>query len=107
MAHLEYLKSLPGKKLIVMPCLIELGSAAQEIHREIGKKIAEVCDLAIITTDDYFKEIKEGAGEKALYMNGPEEIFEKIREITKESDVILLESRVPKKLIELLSAKIR
>ena len=108
MVHLEYLRSLPAqrdeslfdlryrsvKKVIVMPCLIELGSVAREIHREIGKKIAEVCDLAIITTDDYFKEIKEGAGEKAIYMNRPKDIFEKIKSFCRKGDIILLESRV-------------
>src|SRR3989338_8663700 len=41
---------IQAKKVIVMPCLIELGSKSKEIHRQIGKKIAEVCDLAIITT---------------------------------------------------------
>ena len=60
-AHLEYLKNFSGKKIIVMPCLIELGKASKEVHRRIGKKIAEVCDLAIITTKDRFKEIKEGS----------------------------------------------
>ncbi len=94
MAHLEYLKGFGGKKVIVMPCLIELGSAAKEIHREIGKRIAEVCDLAIITSDDYLKEIKEGAGEKAIYMNGPKDIFAKIKSFCGEGDIILLESRV-------------
>src|SRR3989344_2874854 len=31
--HLEYLKKFPGKKVIVMPCLIELGKASAEVHR--------------------------------------------------------------------------
>ncbi|MDP3990875.1 MAG: Mur ligase family protein, partial [Candidatus Nealsonbacteria bacterium] len=64
MADLEYLKKWPAqrdkslfdlrhrsvKKVIIMPCLIELGSSSKEVHRRIGKKIGEVCDLAIITT---------------------------------------------------------
>jgi len=48
-AHLDYLKMWPGKKAIVMPCIIELGSASKEIHFGIGKKIGETSDLAIIT----------------------------------------------------------
>ena len=101
LAHLEYLKGLFGKKVIIMPCLIELGEASAEVHRKIGKKIGEICDLAIIITKDRFKEIKEGAGEKALFMENPKEIFEKIRNFCKSGDVILLESRLPKELIEL------
>ncbi|MFH1401927.1 MAG: Mur ligase family protein [Parcubacteria group bacterium] len=98
-AHLEYLKGRSGKKILVMPCLIELSGASKEVHRRIGKKIGEICDLAIITTKDYFKEIQKTAGTKAIFMDNPKKIFEKIKSFTKESDVILLESRVPKKLI--------
>ena len=93
-ADLDYLKKWSGKKILVMPCLIELGQASQEVHRKIGKKIGEVCDLAIITTKDYFKEIKEGVGEKTIFIEKPTEISEKIKEFTKEGDVVLIESRV-------------
>ena len=109
MSHLDYLKIWPGKKILVMPCLIELGKASEDVHRKIGRKIAEVCDLAIITTKDRFKEIKKGSGEQfrgkhpeILFMDGPDEIFKKIRDFAEPGGVILLESRVPSKLIELL-----
>jgi UDP-N-acetylmuramoyl-tripeptide--D-alanyl-D-alanine ligase len=102
MAHLDYLKTFSGKKVIVMSCLIELGSASKEIHQKIGKKIAEVCDLAIITTADRFKEIKQEAREKSLLIEKPKIIFEKIKSYCKENDIVLLEGRVPKELITLL-----
>ena len=102
-ANLEYLKNnFTGKKVIVMPCLIELGKASKEVHQRIGAKIAEVCDLAIITTKDRFKEIKETAGEKAVFLENSREIFEKVKEFCQPGDVVLLESRVPKQLIGLL-----
>ena len=100
--HLEYLKTLLGKKVIVMPCLIELGRASKEVHKRIGQKIAEICDLSIITTQDRAKEIKETAGEKAAFLENPKEIFEKIKSFCKE-DVVLLESRVPDELIKRLT----
>ena len=46
-----------------MPCLIELGNKSSEIHEKIGKGIGLVCDLAIITSKDKFKEIKKGFDE--------------------------------------------
>jgi len=117
--HLDYLKLWRGKKIIVMPCLIELGRASREIHEKIGKKIGETCDLAIITTKDRFKEIKKGAisaganRENILFLENPKDIFEKLKPYclpagvsTKaggEGNVILLESRVPKQLIEHLT----
>lgn len=99
--HLENLKKWQGKKIIVMPCLIELGKASKEVHQRIGKKINEVCDLAIITTKDRFKEIKEGVP-NALFMEKPQEILKKIKDFTSEGDVVLLESRVPNQLIKQL-----
>jgi len=102
LAHLEYLKTLPGKKAVVMPCLIELGKASAEVHRKIGKKIGEACDLAIIITKDRFKEVREGAGEKALFLEDVKDIFEKIMNFCSPGDVVLLESRMPGRLIELL-----
>jgi UDP-N-acetylmuramoyl-tripeptide--D-alanyl-D-alanine ligase len=109
MAHLEYLKIWKGKKIIVMCCLIELGKAAKRVHRKIGEAIGQVCDLAIITTKDYFKEIREGAQkagmlkEKVLFLEKPKEIFEKIKSFCKRGDIVLLESRIPKEVIEWLS----
>lgn len=102
MAHFDYLKTFSGKKVIVMPCLIELGFASKEIHKKIGQKITEVCDLAIITTGDRFAEIKERAGDKAVLIENPQEIFEKIKTFCGEGYTILLEGRVPDKLKWLL-----
>lgn len=101
--HLEYLKTLPGKKVIIMPCLIELGNASAEVHRRIGAKITEVCDLAIITTTDHFKEMREEAGNKAVFLEDPNKIFKKIQNTCKEGDTVLLESRMPVGLLDLLS----
>lgn len=107
-AQLEFLKSLPGKKVIVMPCLIELGESSSEVHKTIGSKIGEVCDLAIITTKDKYKELRESALLAGMteidifYSEDPREIFDKIKAFCKAGDNILLESRVPQALIEML-----
>jgi UDP-N-acetylmuramoyl-tripeptide--D-alanyl-D-alanine ligase len=111
-AHLNYLKKWSGKKIIIMPCLIELGPASKKIHQEIGEKISEVCDLAIITTKDYFKEIKEGSGRRGveppygniLHLENPQLILKKLKQVLNEKDnsnnVILLEGRLFKKLLK-------
>ena len=101
-SHLDYLKNWEGKKILVMPCLIELGSDGRKAHQEIGKKIGEVCDLAIITSKDYLKELKKGGAKNIVFMDNGEEIFKKICFFAKEGDVVLLESRVPLKLIDKL-----
>ena len=94
LSHLEYLKVWKGKRAIVMPCLIELGSASKRIHQEIGKKIFEICDLAIITTKDHFKQIKKGAKEKAIFCQSPFKIFSFLKNFHSKEDIILLEGRI-------------
>ena len=91
-ADLDYLKNYSGKKIIVMPCLIELGKASKQVHQRIGKKISQVCDLAIITTKDHFKEIKQ-AGANAIFLENPKEILYKLK--TEKPKAILLEGRIP------------
>ena len=106
MVALDYLNLWPGKKTIVMPCLIELGKATVEVHKRIGGKIGEVCDLAIITTKERFKEIKGETTEKGmkkeniLFLENPEEIIEKIKSFSKPGDTVLLEGRVSKKVLK-------
>jgi len=111
MADLDHLNTFPQKKVIIMPCLIELGNKSAEIHREIGKKIAEVCDMAIITTKERFEEIKNGAMEngmpkdRILLCDKPKDIFNMVTTFCKSRDTVLLEGRVPNELVELLVSK--
>lgn len=101
-AHLDYLKIWRGKKVIVMPCLIELGGASFQAHYKIGQKIASVCDLAIITTKECFSTMRKGALEvgmsekNILFLDKPKLIFDKIKKFSQKEDIILLEGRMPK-----------
>ena len=116
LAHLEYLKiwgnlegrpsaSYGARKAIIMPCLIELGSASKEVHYRIGEKIGQVCNLAIITTKDRLREIREGAikegmkAENIIFLENPGKIKERIADFKGENDIVLLEGRVNKEII--------
>ncbi len=109
MADLDYLKTFLQKRVIVMPCLIELGKKSSEVHEQIGRKIAQVCDLAIITSKDKFWEIKKGATragmdeKNILLCHKPEDIRSVITLFCKHGDAVLLEGRVPQELINLLT----
>ncbi|MCG2689750.1 UDP-N-acetylmuramoyl-tripeptide--D-alanyl-D-alanine ligase [Candidatus Parcubacteria bacterium] len=111
LADLEHLKLWQGKRIIIMPCLIELGKTAKKTHLLIGEKLAQICDLAIITTKDYFKEIKQGATSsktEIIYLQNPEKILEKIKAVlslskdasSEKDNVILIEGRSPRAVIE-------
>jgi len=111
MADLDYLNTFKGKKVVVMPCLIELGKKSQEIHYQIGKKIAKVCDMAIITTQDKFENLKKGAvqegmpEDKIIFSEKSKGIFHTITTFCKQGDAVLLEGRVPSELVKLLEKK--
>ncbi len=108
-ADLDYLKIYPGKKIIIMPCLIELGKAAKEIHYRIGKKIAEVCDLAIITSKECFEFIKEGAvkngfkEDNIVFISDANLILGKTKSFCGSNDTILLEGRLSEPVINKLA----
>ncbi len=108
MAALEHLKLFSGKKIVIMPCLIELGEASKRAHIEIGESIGNVCDMAIITTKDRFEEIKKGDAASGmeetniLFLERPTKIFEAIKPFLNPENIILLESRMSKKLSDLL-----
>lgn len=108
LSALEYLKIYSTKKIIVLPCLIELGAVSKEVHRKIGEKVGRICDAVIVTTKERFEEIKTGAlktglkSENILFSEDPKRISEIIKKFFGPGDVVLLEGRVPDKLISLL-----
>ncbi len=107
-ADVDYLNVHANKKVIVMPCLIELGKESNRIHEELGKKIAQVCDLAIITTKDKFRQLETGFmsqglnSRKMLFCDDAQEIFNVITTFCGQGDTVLLEGRVPGELLTLL-----
>ena len=100
-ADLDYLNVYKGKKVVIMPSLIELGPATKEVHQRIGKRMSEVCDLVIITSKDSFNDIKNGAGDfKKIYLiENPEDVVKRINGFCAKGDVVLFESRIPSEII--------
>jgi|GEM_PF-304721 len=111
LSHLEYLKLFPGKKAIIMPCLIELGRSSKDVHYQIGKKIGEVCDLAIITTGDRYNEIKKGTmgagmkGENIVFLENPEKIQNILKNRLAGGGTVLLEGRLSPPIIDLIKKR--
>ncbi|MCP6726708.1 MAG: UDP-N-acetylmuramoyl-tripeptide--D-alanyl-D-alanine ligase [Patescibacteria group bacterium] len=108
-SDIDYMNLWQGKKVVVMPSLIELGSSSKEVHKRIGEKIGQMSDYAIITTKDRFKEISEEAVAQGMKKDNivleeqPAVILKIIQDMVKEGDVVLLEGRVPQGLLKLLA----
>ena len=65
-AALDMLKLMPGKRVIVTPGMIELGSREYELNLELGRQIAKVCDEVILVNGE--GSINETAGKAAKQM---------------------------------------
>ncbi len=102
---INYLSTFRGRRTLVMPCLIELGNEAEKIHQIIGQSIAKNCDLAIITSKDYFNEIKTSAiqagfnPDRIIFSENPIEITNILKNFLNPGDVLLFENRVNNKVI--------
>ena len=96
------MEALKGnKKILVLYPLIELGEEARDIHRKIAAKIDKVCDLCILTSPDFSREIvKNAANTEVLVINEPKNILQKLERVMGEGDIVLLENRVPEKVKE-------
>ncbi len=101
LAALDYLAQQKQRtKIIVMPCLIELGKAAEGVHHRIGKRIREVCDLAVITTSDYFYAIESEAGDKSVLIGSSAKAIEFLKDKLNSDTAVLLEGRLAQEIVD-------
>ena len=59
-AALDAISLFQGKKIIVTPGMIELGSVQYEENRKFGMNIAKVCDFAVLVGQKQAEPIKQG-----------------------------------------------
>lgn len=110
MAACQYLnQAYPNRrKIIVLRTLIELGSKAPEIHKNLGQKMGKICQKLYITTEEFAPTVKQGALEGGMTKNDifiiphPEKMIQTLRENIKKDDVILIEGRINQKIKEFL-----
>ncbi|MCD4733904.1 UDP-N-acetylmuramoyl-tripeptide--D-alanyl-D-alanine ligase [bacterium] len=70
-AALETLAGLPGeRKIAVLGDMLELGETAPELHREVGRKVAELEIDLLLAVGEYKLELGEGA-----FVDGMDEVY--------------------------------
>ncbi|MCI8777827.1 MAG: UDP-N-acetylmuramoyl-tripeptide--D-alanyl-D-alanine ligase [Bacilli bacterium] len=98
---LEVLNLMPGKKIIVTPGMIELGSSQYELNNKFGEYIADVCDDVILVGEQQTKPIYDGLilkkyDKKHIYiLNDVKEAFVLIEKLKGEETFVLLENDLP------------
>lgn len=96
-ATLKHAKTLPHKNLVVvMRCLIELGSASREAHQTIGKALIEAGAHVLVITPDYLPELVEGARTSTIFelLEKPKPIIDRLKQLVDKETVVLLEGKM-------------
>ena len=99
---LDVLKLMPGKKIIITPGMIEMGSKQYEVNYNFGKFIADSVDLAILVGTEQTKPIQDGIKDtkfdldKLVILNDVKEAIAIAQNYFKnEETYILLENDLP------------
>lgn len=97
----EVLGLMPGKKIIVTPGMIELGSEQYNLNFEFGKQIADVCDEVILIGKEQTKPIYDGLINKKYdkehihILNDVKRAFPLMNELSEKETYVLLENDLP------------
>lgn len=101
-AALEVLNMFSGgKKMVVTPGLVELGSKEKEENTCFGEAISEVCDYVIIVNEQNKASLlkglknKEFPDEKVFFAQNLTEAQNKLEEVVESGDIILFENDLP------------
>lgn len=98
---LEVLSGFSGRKVVVTPGMIELGSEEERYNREFGKHIARVCDFAILVGRDRAGPIVGGLRDSGFpedrirIVDSLEEATRELRAVLRPGDVVLFENDLP------------
>ncbi|KRQ87939.1 UDP-N-acetylmuramoyl-tripeptide--D-alanyl-D-alanine ligase [Caloramator mitchellensis] len=99
---LEAIAEMEGeKKIIVTPGMIELGNIEYEENKKFGKRIAKVCDIAILVGKKRAIPIIEGLkeenyeDERIIVVNSLDEATQALAKVVSVGDIVLFENDLP------------
>lgn len=97
----EVLGLMPGKKIMVTPGMIDLGSEQDKLNEKFGEYIAEVADEVILVGEHQTKPIYEGLKKKKFkeknihVINDVKEAFPLALKLKDKETYVLLENDLP------------
>lgn len=100
-AALEVISGFEGKKIVITPGLVELGSEQQKCNYNFGVDMAKVCDYVIIDSAINYDSIFAGLvdsgfdKEKIIQVATLKQGIEVLGGLTVEGDVVLFENDLP------------
>jgi UDP-N-acetylmuramoyl-tripeptide--D-alanyl-D-alanine ligase len=97
----EVLGTMPGKRIIVTPGMIELGEEQYSANKEFGRIIAKYCDEVILVGKTQTKPIQDGLEESKFnkknihIINDVKEAFTLMQKLKTDETYVLLENDLP------------
>ena len=97
----QTLKEFPGRRIVVTPGMVELGSREEEMNVTFGGLMDGCCDLAILVGKKRSEAIRKGLEDagfdsgRILVLNSLAEAGQWIAENAREGDTILFENDLP------------
>lgn len=99
---LEVLNKIPGtRKIIITPGMIELGEKQQELNKNFGEYIAEVCNYAILVGKNQSLPIQQGLENKnfpkenCYIADDFQDAYQYLLGFLQKDDVVLMENDLP------------
>ena len=98
---LNVLSKMPGRKVVITPGIIELGTQASVENENFGKRIAKVADIVVIVNKLNFDAIKKGLNEEKF---NEENLYQAdsldsakilMKDFLREEDSVLFENDLP------------
>ena len=95
------LKNMNGKRILVTPGMVELGTQEEEMNRSFGRLAADCCDLAILVGKKRSTAIREGLEAEGFpesgitVVNSLDEAAELLKSIAGSGDTVLFENDLP------------
>ena len=102
---IEFLTNIEAKrKIAVLGDMFELGEFTEELHRKVGNCVENSNVDVLITAGEYSKVISEEAKSvnEKYHLKNKDEVVEKLNEIQREGDVILLKASNGMKFFEVV-----
>ena len=102
-AAMEVLGAFDGRKIVVTPGLVELGREEDLENYRLGKKMAGVCDIAVLVGKSATYRIQDGLIDggfddaNIVIVKDLESAKRRLRRILKKGDVVLFENDLPDK----------
>ena len=89
------------RKVYVTPGLVEMGSKTEEVHMELGQRLAEVADIVVLVNTPVAPYVKKGLEERNFVMDNlhvfetPESTYSSLQSLLKKGDVVILQNDWP------------